>query len=113
MTRAFGGWGKVAIILIVLHFALPFVLLLQRPVKRKLRVLSVVAGMMVALTLVDVYWIVAPAYEGGGPRVHPLDIFAIVGIGGAWSAVFLWQLRRWPLLPLHDPQFEGALEHGE
>ena len=24
MARAFGGWGKVAVVLIVLHFAVPF-----------------------------------------------------------------------------------------
>src|SRR6202041_3787737 len=35
MTRAFGSWGKLAVVLIVLHFALPFLLLLQRNIKRR------------------------------------------------------------------------------
>src|SRR6202041_4179898 len=55
MARAFGGWGALAIFLIVMHFDVPFLLLLQRGVKRRLRVLSIVSGMMVVLTLVDVY----------------------------------------------------------
>jgi hypothetical protein len=111
MSRAFGGWGVVAVILIVLHFALPFLLLLQRSVKRRLRMLSVVAGMLMVLSLVDVYWLVAPAYETSGPRVSPVDILAVVGIGGVWLAAFFSQLKKWPLLPQHDPRFEGVLEH--
>ncbi len=111
MARAFGGWGAVAVVLIVLHFAVPFLLLLQRRVKRRLRVLSVVAGMMIFLSLVDVYWLMVPAYEKAGPRVHPTDLLAVIGIGGLWITAFLWQLKKWPLLPLHDPRFEGALQH--
>jgi hypothetical protein len=111
MSRAFGGWGAIAVILIVLHFALPFLLLLQRGVKRRLRTLSFVAGMLLVLSLVDVYWLVAPAYETSGPRVFPLDIFAVVGIGGVWIAAFFSQLKKWPLLPKHDLRFEGVLEH--
>jgi len=111
MARAFGGWGAVAVVLIVLHFALPFLLLLQRGVKRRLHVLSIVAGMLIVLSLVDVYWLVAPAYEKDGPRVYPLDICAVVGIGGIWIGLFFRELKKWPLLPVHDPRFEGALEH--
>jgi len=111
MSRAFGGWAAVAVVLIVVHFALPFLLLLQRGVKRRLQVLSLVAGMLILVSLVDVFWLVAPAYETAGPRVNPLDITAVVGIGGLWIAAFFWQLKKWPLLPIHDPRFEGALQH--
>jgi hypothetical protein len=52
-----------------------------------------------------------PAYEKAGPRVHPTDLLAVIGIGGLWITAFLWQLKKWPLLPLHDPRFEGALQH--
>jgi hypothetical protein len=109
--RAFGGWGGIAIVLIVLHFGVPFILLLQRPVKRRLRVLSGVAGALIFLSIVDVYWLVTPGFEPHGPHFHPLDFFALLGIGGLWIAAFFWQLRKWPLLPEHDPRFEGALEH--
>ncbi|MGB0036627.1 MAG: hypothetical protein WBP79_14245 [Candidatus Acidiferrales bacterium] len=111
MSRAFGKWGTIAAVLIVLHFALPFLLLLQRGVKRRLRVLSTVAGMLILLSIVDVFWLVVPAFERAGPRVHPMDIFALIGIGGIWVGTFAWQLKKWPLLPQHDPRFEGALEH--
>jgi hypothetical protein len=110
MERAFGGWGEVAVVLIVLHFFVPFFILLRRPLKRQLRMLSLVAGFLIVLSFVDIYWLVVPSYQTG-PSVHLLDIFAVVGIGGAWVAAFFWQLKRLPLLPQHDPRFEGELVH--
>jgi len=111
MQRAFGGWAPIGATLIVLHFFVPFFLLLQRGVKRRIRVLSLVAAMIFVLTLLDIFWIVVPSYETLRPRVHLADIFAVIGIGGAWVSAFLWQLNQLPLLPLHDPRFEGVLEH--
>jgi len=111
MSRAHGEWGALAAVLIVLHFAVPFFLLLQRGVTRRLRRLSVVAGLLILLSLVDVYWLVVPAYETIGPRLHLLDVFAVIGVGGFWVAAFFWQLQKMPLLPRHDPRFEGALQH--
>jgi hypothetical protein len=115
LTRAFSGWGFVASFLIVFHFFVPFFLLLQRAIKRKLRLLSRVAAFMIVLTMVDVYWLVTPAFDKKGPHLHPMDIFALIGIGGIWVSTFAWQLKRMPILPLHDPRFEGVLlhEHGD
>jgi len=32
-------------------------------------------------------------------------------MGGIWLSAFCWRVKQLPLLPLHDPRFEGALEH--
>jgi hypothetical protein len=111
MTRAFGGWALIAVFLILLHFAVPFLLLLQRPMKRRLSTLSMISGMLIVLSALDVYWLIVPSLEGDGPRFHALDFFALIGIGGLWIGAFFWQLRKWPMLPQHDPRFEGALQH--
>lgn len=108
MARAFGSWAVIAVILLVFHFFVPFFLLLQRQIKRRVRTLSMVAGILLTLSLVDVYWLVVPAYEPSGPQLHLTDIFAVIGIGGLWFGMFLGELKKLPLLPLHDPRFEGA-----
>jgi len=109
--RVFGGWAPVAAILIVGHFFVPFFLLLQRGVKRRLNVLALVAAWLMVLSMLNIYWHIAPAFDTHAPHFHLLDFLALIGVGGLWVGVFLWQLKKWPLLPLHDPRFEGALEH--
>ncbi|HTP43227.1 MAG TPA: hypothetical protein VMJ13_01615 [Candidatus Acidoferrum sp.] len=111
ITRAFGGWGAVAVILMVLHFGVPFLLLLQRSVKRKLARLSLVAGLLIVLSLCDMYWLIVPAFQPKGPGIHAMDVLAVLGIGGIWLAAYFWQLKKMPLLPLRDPRFAGELEH--
>ena len=41
-----------------------------------------------------------------------MDFAAPIGLGGIWLAYFLYQLEKRPLMPLHDPHLEEALEHG-
>jgi hypothetical protein len=113
MTRAFGDWAIVAIILIVLHFALPFLLLLQRNVKRRVERLNLVAAMMLILSMLDVYWLIVPAYEQDKPHFGSLllDILFLAIVGAIWIGLYFRELKKMPMLPLHDPRFEGELQH--
>jgi hypothetical protein len=113
LRRATGGWAALAVILIVLHFAAPFFLLLLRSVKRRVRVLGAVSVGLIVMSLIDVYWLIVPGFGESGPHLHWMDVLAPIGIGGIWIAAFLWQLAKKPLLPLHDPRFEEAFEHGD
>jgi hypothetical protein len=113
LTRSRGGWAMIALLLIFLSFAIPFLLLLMRPIKRRVETLSTLCGALILITFVDVYWMVAPAFEKAGPRFYLLDFLLPVGIGGIWVGTFVAQLKSHPLLPLHDPRFEGALQHGD
>ncbi len=107
-SRATGGWAWVALFLIVFHFAVPFLLLLSRFIKRRMRVLAVVAALLILMSMIDLFWLTAPAYERAEPQFHWMDWVAMIGIGGLWTARFISQLKAKPLLPLHDPRFEGA-----
>ncbi|MFZ0735961.1 MAG: hypothetical protein WCA98_12550 [Candidatus Acidiferrales bacterium] len=113
VVRAAGGWAALAMFLISFHFAIPFLLLLQRGIKRRMRHLAMVAGVLIFISFVDVFWLVVPAFEREGPRLHALDLTAPIAIGGLWVAAFIWQLKRRSLLPLHDPRFEGVVQHGD
>jgi hypothetical protein len=112
LRRLQGGWGWVGVGLILFHFLLPFLLLLPASANRNPRVLAAVAGLIVFMRLVDVFWLTRPAFAGSGFRLHWMDLLAPIGIGGLWLAVFLWQLGKRPLLPLNDPELQQALAHG-
>ena len=111
-VRATGGWKWVALFIILFHFAVPFVLLLNRPVKRHMKALAFVGSGLLVMTWFDLYWFIMPAFYPLGPHINWMDIVAPLGIGGVWLAFFIRQLKARPRLPLHDPRFEGVVQHG-
>lgn len=113
LDRFRGGWGVVGVAVLVLHFVLPFLLLLSRDVKRNPRALASVAGALFLLRAVDLYWLVGPdlgPHGGHGFHLHWLDLTALVGIGGLWLWAFARQLKGRPLLPVGEPEIQGLLE---
>ncbi|MGB7923714.1 MAG: hypothetical protein WCF57_10760 [Pyrinomonadaceae bacterium] len=117
--RTKGGWGLVGIALVLFHFALPFLLLLSRDLKRNARRLAIVAGVVLFMRLVDLFWLIAPKPHGETPatsytqfHVSWMDFAAPLGLGGIWLWFFIWQLTKRPLLPFNDPQLEEAIEFG-
>lgn len=111
LRRWQGGWQWVGVLLIVFHFALPFVLLLSRDLKRNLNMLAAVAGLLILMRFIDLFWLTVPEFYAGRFHIHWMDFAAPVGVGGIWVAFFAWQLRTRPLLPLNDPELEHMLEH--
>jgi uncharacterized membrane protein YpjA len=97
--------------LIVFHFAVPFLLLLSRYVKRRVQLLSAVAAWMIIMSLVDLFWLMTPAYDRSGPRFNWMDGMAVVGIGGIWIWRFVSQLKLHPLVPLNDPRVAREAAH--
>jgi hypothetical protein len=112
LHRLRGGWGWIGIMVVLFHFALPFVLLLSRDLKRNARLLGAVALLIFVIRFVDAYWLIIPEFNRGHFKFEWLSIIAVVAFGGLWIGVFIWQLRLRPLLPINDPEFDEAIEHG-
>lgn len=110
LHRLRGGWREIGLFLLLVHFVLPFLLLLTRRVKRSVRALVAVAAMILAARLLDYYWLVVPAFHPEAPTIHWLDVALVVALGGIWVAAFCWLLRGTALLPHHDPRLGDALE---
>jgi hypothetical protein len=117
IRRLNNGWQYVALLIVLFHFAVPFLYLLSRDVKRNPRLLLPVAIGIVVMRMIDLLWIVAPAPVAGEHETHLsvrwMDFAALVGLGGVWLAFYITQLTRRPLLPLGDPHLQEALEHGQ
>jgi hypothetical protein len=110
LYRMRGGWSFVALSVVIFHFALPFLLLLSRDLKRNARRLAMVAGVVLVMRLVDLFWLIAPKFSKGDFLMTWTDVVAPIGIGGLWLAFFLWQLKQRPLIPFNDPQLPEVLE---
>ncbi|MGA8598996.1 MAG: hypothetical protein WB676_30130 [Bryobacteraceae bacterium] len=107
------SWGWLGVLLIVFEFIVPFLMLLSRPLKRNAMALCCVVGIIIVMRWVDLMWIVMPEYYQRGFRLTWMDFSVPASIGCFWIAVFAWQLKTRPLLPLQAPNLEKALSHGE
>ena len=129
--RQMGGWFYVSWVLIVGHFMLPFVVLISRWPKRFPKVIAAIAGWMMLMFIVDVYWLVMPvvptealltaesnnalvaAVDAGeisvGWNPQLLQLTAVASALGLVLAGWAFTLRRCSLVPIRDPRLCEAL----
>jgi hypothetical protein len=111
-TRLYGQWGVVAVIVLLFSFAIPFLLLLSRDIKRTAGLVSKVAVWMIFMRLVDLYWMTKPEFTS---RAMPtwLDFVVPIALVGLWLGLFAMNLKQRPLLPVGDPRLSEALAQHE
>jgi hypothetical protein len=107
LERTHGIWGAVIIAIGILHFAAPFLFLLSRDLKRDPRKLVMVAVLVIVMRMVDLNWVLEPAFHG-----HAwvwVNVIALLGFGGLWLGLFAWQLNKRALIPINDRQFDTVM----
>jgi len=110
VARKHGGWGVIALGIVILQFVFPFMTLLSRAAKESAQKLAQLAVLILAMRVVDVIWLIEPSYNREHFHLSWMDIVAPTAMGGLWLATFAWQLQKRSLVPINDPQLEQALE---
>jgi hypothetical protein len=121
LSRGRGAWYVIGILLILFHFAFPFLVLLTRDIKLRAKWLATLAVFILVLRLVDMYYLIGPT-----PRISThgksleffasfswMDIVAPLAVGGIWLWYFFGELMKRPLVPINDPYLANAIEHGK
>jgi hypothetical protein len=119
LRRGSGVWDVLIKFLVVLHFALPFLLLLSRDLKRNAGKLAGVVLLVFLMRMYDVFWTVWPEVSRHGSHGHEPNLHgawtvipALLGLGGIWIYLFTRELGKHPLMPPRDPKLEEALTTG-
>lgn len=113
VVRAAGSWGTLGLIVVIGQFAIPFVLLLSRALKRKPVALAVIGASLMLMHVLDVYWLVLPAFHPAGVHVSWLDVVALIAIGGPATAAAAWHARGQVPIPLRDPYLAQSVNYVE
>ncbi len=109
--RAVGSWKIISLMLPWCHFAIPFVFLMSRNVKRKLPLLVTGATWLFIMCYIDIYWLVQPNFHHEGASFGVSDISSIFFVGGIFIFLFLNRLKKYPLIPINDPRLPQCLNY--
>jgi hypothetical protein len=122
-VRTSHGWQFAVLFLVVFQFAVPFLLLLSRDLKRTPRRLVIVSAALLVVRFIDIFMLVSPEFNAAGTNMHMLhgehqggffihwlDLAAPIAIGGLWVWMFFTQLAQRPLLAARDPYLREALQ---
>lgn len=79
VLRILHGWAVVAWLVFILHFAVPFFLLLWPQIQGSRRYLGAICGMIILGEILNAWWLVVPA---AGRALSWIDIAAVLAVGG-------------------------------
>lgn len=120
--REEGQWLWVGMLLLFGHFFLPFLLLLQYPLKLSKKWIPWVAAWILFIFYVDLCYNVMPAYEDhhhhGAPQpflslAQLWNLTALVGVGGVCVWAYLRSYGTTKLIPIRDPRIVESLTYHE
>jgi len=111
VARSHGGWLAAGGILAIGHFAVPFLLLLFRRVKRSLRAMARLGVWLLAMHYLDMCWLVVPDAGGWSWSGVWMYAAALLLTSGAAAVLAAWWLGELPALPRRDPDLPDSLEY--
>ncbi len=103
------SWHVVGQLLILVHFAVPFALLLSRPLKRHGRVLAAIASGIIVVRAIDLIWLVAPQFHQAQLSISWLDVVLPLTLAAIWTGCFLRELRGRAIVPVSEPLIGDAV----
>ena len=105
-------WMAVRNALGIVHFAVPFVWLLPRAMRRSRFGLSAAAIWILCAHWLDLWWMIVPAHEGAAPSLHPADLAAPIVTLGALALAALLLARMGRSIPALDPTLDDSVRIG-
>ncbi|MCU1284874.1 MAG: hypothetical protein JWO13_1224 [Acidobacteriales bacterium] len=119
LARTQHGWKPVMLLLVVIHFVIPFLLLLNRDLKKNPTRLRNVAILILFARVGEIFWQVNPNFkETSGITGHfnpnIMDMVLPIALAAIWITAFFYQLKKRPLLPAYHHLVPEILEpsHG-
>ncbi|MFA6233103.1 MAG: hypothetical protein WC824_02790 [Bacteroidota bacterium] len=97
------GWGIVSGLLLLIHFIVPFIILLSEDAKRNLNTLLAGAVILFVAHLLDMFWLVMPNYSPDSVTIGWMEFAPVIALGGIFMLSTAWQFRRHHAVPINDP----------
>jgi hypothetical protein len=109
IARWKNGWEYVSVLLIVVHFAVPYFMLLSQDSKMNLKILKYMSLWVLFAHLLDLYWLVMPSFSTS-PVLGWMEVSFPLFIVGLVIVMFGWKIKRRNLIPVGDPKLGRGLD---
>lgn len=112
LTRWNGGWVFFSLLLIIVHFAVPYFALLTQPSKKNSKILKFIAVWLLFAHLLDLFWLIMPNMESmkNGYIFSWIDlVFPIAGLGLV-MLLFNILAKKYNLIPIGDPKLKRGID---
>lgn len=108
IARWKNGWEVVSILLILVHFVVPYFALLTQDSKMDLKRLKLMAIWILFAHVLDLYWLVMPSFSEKLSLSWADLAFPVLLVGLA-IVVLGYKMKRNNLIPIGDPKLERGL----
>jgi len=85
IQRSTDAWQFVTVILVLLHFVVPFSLLLSRDTKRSPKAMIRVCSLLLTIHLVEIVWTTMPSTQNTTWLSIVTVLSSVAGVGGIWG----------------------------
>ena len=108
-----GGWIYASILLIIVHFIVPFFALLSFPAKTNPKRLKFVSIWVLFAHFFDLYWVIMPGMiQAGRPYSFSwMDLVFPVAVVGFVMIIFWKMTTKYNLVPIKDPKLQRGLDY--
>lgn len=114
LRRNENGFGIFAAVMLVIHFFIPFLLVMQPHIKRSAKALGWLAGYMLVMRTLDMYFVVVPALREKGTVIPSLaEAGAPLAFVGLFVLMFSFFVTQAPLLTETHPSENPDAPEGE
>lgn len=111
LTRWQGSWAYFSILLIVIHFLVPYIILLSQPAKMDPKRLKFSAVWLLFAHLFDLFWLIMPSMQSmeHGYIFSWIDLVFPVAVIGIVIILFTFKAKNNNLIPIGDPKLQKGL----
>jgi len=95
LKRLSDGWQFVAIALLLLHYVIPWSLLMSANIRRNPQALVWISLGLMVMQWFFVLWLVQPAFDRGHFYLPWMDLAVTAALGGGWVALFTARFRKY------------------
>lgn len=111
INRWQGGWIWGSLLLIFVHFVVPYFMLLSQPSKMNIKKLKFVSIWLLIAHFIDLYWLIMPQMKTDktGILYFFIDIAFPIAAVGFIVLIFYFNSKKHNILPVGDPKLKRGL----